>query len=505
MKKIIAAFASIFLLVGCSKFDAINTNPNTPTSVSASMLCTNIILSVTKYNGGDAKSYISENALPKYVGYANEGQLATQYNIIYNGSFGPMTILPDIDKMLGFAVGDPAENGYKGVAHFARAYTFYLLTMRMGDIPFSAANQGEIGNFKPVYDAQKDVFIGILNELEQASAFFAQSPAFEGDPTIFKGDPKKWQRATHAFTLKVLMTLSAKSNDADLRIQQRFAQLVSDNVLLESANDFLGLEYNTVNLHPLYSTNDMFTGRTILSSLVVDHLKQLNDKRLFYFAEPANAQIQAGRLPGDSEAYVGVNAAIDYAAMNTEFSKGSYSKINLRYQTKQNSEPRRLLTYAEQELILAEARVRGWITSGSAEAYYKNGVKAALISMMATDAAYAHGHAITTADIEGYFEGTAAFKNQSSEQLKQIWLQRYLLNFLIDGETAYFEYRRNGYPEFPIDPSTNLNVNSPGSLPLRYLYPSSELNYNSANLRNALDRQFDGYDEINKVMWLLKD
>lgn len=130
------------------------------------------------------------------------------------------------------------------------------------------------------------------------------------------------------------------------------------------------------------------------------------------------------------------DAAIDYAAMNTEFSKGSYSKINLRYQTKQNSEPRRLLTYAEQELILAEARVRGWITSGSAEAYYKNGVKAALISMMATDAAYAHGHAITTADIEGY---------------------------------------------------------------------SSELNYNSENLRNALDRQFDGYDEINKVMWLLKD
>ncbi|WP_255552264.1 hypothetical protein [Flavobacterium sp. CSZ] len=40
-------------------------------------------------------------------------------------------------------------------------------------------------------------------------------------------------------------------------------------------------------------------------------------------------------------------------------------------------------------------------------------------------------------------------------------------------------------------------------MPVRYLYPSSELNYNSQKLMEALKRQFGGYDEINKTMWLL--
>lgn len=505
MKKITTIVTCLFLLMGCSQFEEINTNPNTPTTVSASMLCTNIILSVTKFDGRDAKSYISQQALSKYVGYANEGQLESQYNIINNGSFAPLTILPDIDKMLTFAQGDPAEASYKGIAHFVRAYTFYMLTMRMGDVPYSSASQGEAGNFKPAYDAQKDVFLGILNELEQANTLFSQGQNFVGDPTVFKGNSQKWRRASQAFTLKVLMSLSKKVNDPELRVQQRFAQIVNDNVLLESANDYLGLEYNTVNFHPLFSTNDMFTGRTILSSLVVDNLKRLKDKRLFYFAEPAVARIQEGLSAGNAAAYAGVNVALNYATMNAEFSKGNYSKINLRYQVLQNSEPRRLLSYAEQELILAEARVKGWISTSTAKAYYENGVKAALANVMATDASYAHGQPISTSDIEGYFTGDAAFAAQQNEQLQQIWMQRYLLNFMVEGETAYFDYRRNNYPVFPIDPATNLNVNSPNTIPLRYLYPANEVNYNSENLKNALNKQFDGYDEINKVMWLLQN
>ncbi|MFP9115944.1 SusD/RagB family nutrient-binding outer membrane lipoprotein [Flavobacterium sp. RHBU_3] len=505
MKKIVGAIAGMLMFTGCSNFEDINTNPNTPTQVSASLLCTNIILSVNKYQGADAKAYISDNALPKYVAYANEGQLGTQYNFISNASFGSMTILPDIDKMLEAAQGSPSEDSYKGVAHFIRAYTFYLLTMKMGDIPYSEANQGSIGNFKPKYDGQKEVFIGILNELEAASASFASGATFAGDPTPFAGDPVKWQRAVNAFELKVLMTLSSKTGDADLQIQQRFAAVVNTNMLLENAGQYLGLEYNSVSKHPLYSTNDMFTGRTVLSTTIVNNLKMLNDKRLFYFGEPAEAQTIAGVAATNPDAYVGVNTAIDYAGLNATFATGTYSKINLRYQLDQASEPRRMLTYAEQQLILAEARIRGWISTGTAQQYYESGVKAALTNLMNTNATYAHGNAITQADIDGYFTGQAAFAANQDDQLKQIWLQRYLLNFLMDADTSYFEYRRTGYPVLEIDPATSLNVNSPGSVPVRYLYPSSELTYNSDNLMEALNSQYGGYDEINKLMWLLSN
>ncbi|WP_337966307.1 SusD/RagB family nutrient-binding outer membrane lipoprotein [uncultured Flavobacterium sp.] len=503
MKKIIVAITGILMFSSCSNFDEINTNPNTPTGVSASLLATNIILSIAKYQGTDSKEFIAENALPKYVGYANEGQLGTQYNFIANSSFNKMTILPDIDKMLLAAKGNPAENSYKGVGHFIRAYTFYLLTMKMGDIPYSEANLGTQGNYKPKYDSQKEVFMGILSELEQARIDFSQGIVFDGDPTIFKGNPERWRRACNAFELKVLMTLSAKESDADLKIKEKFANIVNENILLKDDSDYFGLEYNTVNLHPLYSTNDMFTGRTILSDIVVDNLKRLNDKRLFYFAEPSADQIAKGLAQNSFMAYTGVKTSLDYGLMNANYSAGKYSKINLRYQTKQNSDPRRLLTYAEQELILAEARIKGWITTSSAQLYYENGVKAALKNVMSTDASFAHGNPIAQNDIDTYFTGEAAFAADADTQLKQVWIQRYLLNFLVDAETSYFEYRRNKYPDFNIDPTTNLNVKSLGSMPVRYLYPSSELNYNSQKLMEALNRQFGGYDEINKTMWLL--
>ena len=168
------------------------------------------------------------------------------------------------------------------------------------------------------------------------------------------------------------------------------------------------------------------------------------------------------------------------------------------------SEPRMMMTYAEQQLILAEARIRGWITTGTAQNYYETGVKSALAAMMATKASYAHGKAIDQAYIDGYFTGEAAFKASTDDQLKQIWLQRWMLSFMQDATHAYYEFRRTGYPVFPLNPATNLNQNNVNGFPMRWLYPGSETNTNRENLIIALDRQYDGYDEVNKVMWLLK-
>ncbi|KAB2826651.1 MAG: SusD/RagB family nutrient-binding outer membrane lipoprotein, partial [Paludibacter sp.] len=354
------------------------------------------------------------------------------------------------------------------------------------------------------YDTQKDVLVGILNELKEADRYFAKGVAFTGDPTPYNGDPAKWRRATNAFALKVLMSMSKKAPDASLNIPGRFAEIVNSGQLLQATTGFLGLEYSSVNMHPVSGTNDLFTSRTPISSLLIDHLKSLNDRRLYYVADPSVAQLAAGKAEGDMDAYIGVDVSIDYATMTAEHLQGKYSLINSRYLKEAASEPRMMITYAEQQLILAEARILGWITVGTPKDYYESGVKAALAAMMATKASYAHGKAIDQAYIDGYFTGEAAFKANQADQLKQIWLQRYILNFMQDAEFSYFEYRRTAYPEFPINPATNLNMDNKNAIPVRWLYPSSETNYNRENLIEALNRQFEGYDEVNKVMWLLK-
>lgn len=500
----IGALFMVLILSGCSKFDDLNTNPDTTTEVSSSMLGTNVILSILKFNGRDAQAFLSDNALAKYIGFANETQMASQYNRIGNGSFGGMTILTNIDKMVEYSQGSIMENSYKGLGKFARAYMFYHVTMQMGDIPYSEANKGLEGNYKPRYDTQEQIFLGILEDLKEADQYFATGTTFAGDPTPYNGDPAKWRKATNAFELKVLMSLSKKENVSSLNVKSRFAEIVNAGNLLESNTGFLGLKYSTINTHPLSGTNNLFTSRTILSTLVVDNLKNLNDRRLFYYADPAGAKIGQGLNESDTAAYVGVDVSMDYTEMSAGHSANLYSLINSRYLKEVDSDPRMLVTYAEQQLILAEAVIRGWISTGSVQEYYESGVKSALGALKATNASYAHGNPITDDYINNYFTGEAALKESTEEQLQQIWMQRYLLNFLQDPLTTYFEYRRTGYPEFPINPATSLNENNKNAIPMRWLYPSTETNYNRENLIEALNRQFDGYDEINKIMWVLK-
>lgn len=508
MKNRLFIYTGIFFLllhISCNKFDEINTNPDATTDANASMLATTVILKNFKFGGRDAMEYISDNGVAKYVAYANQSIMSSQYNYLGATSFANMTILPNIQNMLKYATGIPAENSYKGLAKFSSAYMFYQLTMKVGDIPYSKAGKGLSDGITAVpYDAQEDVLIGVLNELKEADVFFANGAKFSGDPTPYAGDPKKWRRAVNAFRLKVLLSLSKKIGNTSIQVAQEFASIVQDNNLLEESTGYLGLNYSTVNVHPVYSTNPVIASRAIVSSLLVDQLKSYNDRRLFYYAEPSAAQLTGGKTMTDFAAYVGADVKENYDIITTAYLQGKYSAINLRYQQNTSSDPRIIMSFAEQQLILAEARILGWISVGNSRDYYESGTKAALKHLMSTEASYAHNMAITQTYIDNYFTAEAAFKSATADQLRQIWIQKYFLNFMQDPVQAYYEYRRTGYPIFPIDPVTSLNVNKKDAIPVRWLYPATESTRNQEFLQEALTRQYAGEDEVNKTMWLLK-
>ncbi|MCA5003717.1 SusD/RagB family nutrient-binding outer membrane lipoprotein [Sphingobacterium bovistauri] len=492
-------------LFGCNKFDELNSNPNATTDVNASMLATTVILKNLKFGGRDAMEYVSDNGVAKYVAYANQSIMSSQYAFLGPTTFDNMTILPNIDNMLKYSTGIPAENSYKGLAKFSRAFMFYQLSMKVGDIPYKQAGKGLSEGLTMVpYDAQEEVMKGVLSELKEAEEYFAKGITFAGDPTPYGGDPKKWRRAVNTFRLKVLLSLSKRDGNSSIPVKQEFSNIVQSGELLEESTGHLGLNYSAVNVHPLYSTNTLITSRVIMSSLLVNQLKSYNDRRLFYYGEPAASEISGGKLQNNFNAYVGAEVAENYDVNTAAYLQGKFSGINLRYQKLVTSDPRIIVSYAEQQLILAEARILGWISTGTAKEYYESGTKAALKNVMNTDQSYAHGMAINQAYIDGYFTGEALFKTDQSDQLKQIWIQKYFLNYMQDPTQSYYEYRRTGYPIFPISSSTSLNVNKKEAIPMRWLYPSSEITRNQSNLMEALNRQYGGNDEINQVMWLLK-
>ena len=184
-------------------------------------------------------------------------------------------------------------------------------------------------------------------------------------------------------------------------------------------------------MYPLFlsGTNDLFTSRTIVSHLVLSNLKALDDRRLFYFADPAKSLIAGGLTESDTSAYFGADVTEDYNTITANLVADKYSLLNSRYLKVQDGDPRIMVSYAEQQLILAEAAVLGWIP-GNAQDYYESGVKAALGNYMSVDPSFVHGTSITASYIDNYFTGNAAFASGETDQLHQIWLQRYLLQFL---------------------------------------------------------------------------
>ena len=153
--------------------------------------------------------------------------------------------------------------------------------------------------------------------------------------------------------------------------------------------------------------------------------------------------------------------------------------------------------YPELQFILAEASLRGWINS-SAKEHYENGVKASFgfYNSYATDyAQFVNEEAAETYLAEPLVDFSKATDND--KKLELIIMQKYFTSFLQGGWRMYLEHLRTGYPGF----RTQEGVTPP----LRWMYPTSEYQYNSENVKAAITRQFgENNDDTRKTPWWLQ-
>lgn len=510
IKSTIACIAVTVVLASCTHFEDLNTNPDGFTTATPQMLATKLILDITRSDISSQKGFMANFMRDKYILWSEFAQ-GEQYNRIDRTSFGSFTRLIDVEKMIGLTdeLDQEVANSYKGLGYFMRAYTFFSATMQVGDIPYSEALKGEReGNVKPRYDTQKEVFIGILNELDEANRLFAQGANFEGD-VIYQGDPVKWQKMVNSFALKVLINLYRKTADSDLRVVERFNDILNNRPIFESNADNFQLVYSDQEnqRYPFHKLGNQFVIYPMVSDILIDRLKATNDYRLFYYASPSKVQLDNGHSSSDFDAYKGTDPAIPYAGLSAIHSSGDYSGVNARYTEIPAGEPISLLSYAQVQFLLAEAAVRGWI-EGDAQTYYAAGIQGAMQSVAdhtPNHPSYHHNRIMGDAYIEA-FPATNAVKltGAAEHQIEQIIAQKYVSTYLQSPLNAFFENRRTGYPEFPINPASNENIPA-DRLPIRWMYPSDEVSYNSENVNEAINRQYNGSDNVNERMWVLKD
>ena len=136
---------------------------------------------------------------------------------------------------------------------------------------------------------------------------------------------------------------------------------------------------------------------------------------------------------------------------------------------------------AEVSFALAEAASLGWNVGTSAAAAYTNGVTLSLKE-----------NGVSDADIATYVTGSGAYDGN----VKTIYLQKWIALFK-NGNEAWAENRRTDVPL--LAPATGSSYTGHNRPPLRYPYPTSETQLNSANSGSFVAEVKDNF--WGKKMW----
>lgn len=530
--KINKIFTSIFAITalalsGCEKsFDELEKDPNRPVNVPASLVLQGVESDMFNNIGRPFSAEMRWNQFycSNYNYYATNEYTWTSGSNHYN-------TLKNVIKMEEEAkrAGLADVNGYSALGKFFRAFFFYEMTIRMGDLPMTEALKG-IDNTTPKYDTQKAVFVQVLKWLDEANTDMA-ALITKGETSVtgdfyFGGDVRKWQKTVNAYKLRVLVALSKKEADADLGIKAKFAEMMGNPTkypLLGSVTESLQYTYNNFNKYPSNPDNFGFDAtRQNMSKAYVEPLSLMNDPRVMVTCEPAGAELKAGKKPSDYSAYVGASSAEDLTDMSEKagrnngagFAPGVYSFQNrYRYYRNYTAETTFIVGYPEMCFNIAEGYHLGWAT-GDVETWYKRGIQASMdfygIKNGSNTMTYSRTGGRDAADLatftidfdfEKYYAQTSVkYAGKTTKGQEQILTQKYLAFFMNSGMEAYFNWRRTGFPKF----YSGVGNGNSNRIAVRWQYPLSERTTNAANYKTAIDSQFGGRDDINDVLWLLK-
>lgn len=470
---------SLILLTGllissCTEgFDDLNENPNAPESIDPQFLLTNVISDATNQNTYDQgfrlANYLAQFAASvefERIDRYEMGTNATYWNTIYG-------LLSDIQSIQAVAGSNEA---YVAMSEILRCWMSAQLTDMWGDVPYTEANQANEGNLTPRYDRQEDIYTdpetGILAVLRtSAETLRTTTDRIDGD-ILYGGDLDKWVQLAHALEVRYTMRISKQLSDFT-RLQELAdsGELFMDN----SAQAVVPYLAAAPNQWPMSQVAQGLYQEHRMTEQVASVLSETNDPRVAVLYKPTEASLIAG-----TPTYKGLRNGLSRETIAAEgIDLQDVSLFGSIYRDIPDGVDAQIMLYAEQQLALAEAAWRGYIT-GSPDDYYQSGVRA-------------HFDYLGVEVPTDFFErpGVQLTPNTGLETiLTQKWL-----TLISNGHEAWCQVRRTGIPALIPGPD-NLNNDL---YPVRYLYPESEQAVNAANYNEAVQRI--GGDNINSKGW----
>ena len=278
-------------------------------------------------------------------------------------------------------------------ARIIHANALMIITDTYGNIPYDEAGKGYIDqNSFPAYQDQQTVYQGIISELKNAADGLDAAKASNAD-VLYNGDIAKWKKFGYSLLLRAGMHLSEVD---PATAQSTVAAAFAGGVILANA-DNAAVRHDGNNLNNTANVlNTTEAANFFLAKPFVDALKGNNDPRLKAIAiRYVGASSGSGQTPAvgttDPANQYGLpmgstdgEADLSGATLPGGGKRYAYSQLDRRRMAKTTS-PLFIVTAAQNNLLLAEARLNDWITTGTVEEYFTNGIKAHMDQLVAFD------------------------------------------------------------------------------------------------------------------------
>lgn len=487
-------------VVGCNNdsLTNLNVNPNNPASVPPASIFTSaarVSASVFVGNNFDLRQtqfvaqHWAEAQYPDEDRYARLDPASTSPAWV-TGSYSAQ--LMDLKKIsdAGHAANDA---GVWGPAAILESWNFEYLTDTWGNIPYSEALKGDSvgGSLTPKFDAQKDVYAGMIATLTAAAAALPDaSNTFGSADPVYGGDPASWAKFANSLRARLAMRLvnvDPATADAELR-----AALTDPAGVFTSNQDMATLVwpgdgiYNNPMTDNFSTRDDHRVSQTLANILVAN-----NDPRTSVFMQPRDSI-----PPGQTGLYAGMPNGLTASAagtyLQTASRPGSYlypgaTTYGTFGSAANKANPSYYMTYAELCFIEAEAAQRnmGGLTPGQAAGFYIAGITASMNQWGITD----------DAAIAAYLAQPDVAYKGGTQGLTQIAVQKWIA-LIDDGSQAWAEWRRTCQPSTIFaGPAAVVDY-----VPRRFYYPTTEYSVNPSGVADANTQQ--GVDNFaTRIYW----
>ncbi|NER12834.1 SusD/RagB family nutrient-binding outer membrane lipoprotein [Leptobacterium flavescens] len=503
-KSILGALGFLFLMispVSCTKdFEDINTDPVNPQSATTE----GIMAGVQYFEFAEPRfltwrgNLIYSNQFSHQFSYNAEGAwfAGDAYqnnqgwtNAMFDASYQKVSL--NARNLLGTYIQEGDTNGV-AVARIMMSWFYQKMTDIFGAIPYSDVIGEELilQNPQPSYDSQRDIYMGIINDLTAQMDAIGSSTTIIGGASgdyLYQGDPQKWR--TFANTLRLRMALRARAafiQDGDQAFIDGIINDCLSNSLIDETNQAL-LNKSTSALILSFldgGFEDIYWGfggvgsKWVFSDRYMNMLNDNNDPRRGEMADPS---------PNDT--YNGAPVSARALSARDDLAIPSAKIIGTSTTDVASIVPTQILTAAESYFLQAEAALLGY-GGGNAQGFYEQGIRASM-----------NFWGVDGADTDQFInnETIATLAGSVDEQLNMVWNQRWLA-LLMNGYEAWALVRRTNLIDDLTD-NTLFFVSQPnaGVVPRRLMYSSTELVSNEANVNAAINSQ--GPDEMTTNLW----